>query len=173
MPNWLQRVLFLRLVPMSAIRRAALKAGLEREFDYLDSDELRFRLWRCVQWRLLRSGKLWLVTGLMTGLLVLATVGFGAAQVWRLVRVLFLPTLIGLALVGGLIGGVMGLLINHVLRVDMRRLFREGLCAEGIPVCMACGYNLTGNASGTCPECGAAVVSVTGSSVAAPPTKAV
>ena len=27
-----------------------------------------------------------------------------------------------------------------------------------LALCLTCGYNLTGNTSGTCPECGAAVV---------------
>jgi len=34
-----------------------------------------------------------------------------------------------------------------------RRLWRV-LADEGIPCCTSCGYNLTGNVSGICPECG-------------------
>ncbi len=34
---------------------------------------------------------------------------------------------------------------RHILRV-----LREDLAARGIPVCVACGYNLTGNVSGRC-----------------------
>ncbi len=42
-------------------------------------------------------------------------------------------------------------------RRDIRRLLRAQLAKKGIPVCIPCGYDLTGNVSGTCPECGTAV----------------
>ncbi|HRX84484.1 MAG TPA: hypothetical protein P5572_05635 [Phycisphaerae bacterium] len=35
-----------------------------------------------------------------------------------------------------------------------RRRIREELRLRGLPTCTACGYDLTGNASGICPECG-------------------
>ncbi len=31
---------------------------------------------------------------------------------------------------------------------------RKAMNAEGIPVCLECGYDLTRNCSGICPECG-------------------
>ena len=37
---------------------------------------------------------------------------------------------------------------------DIRRRLRAQLARKGIAVCVPCGYNLTGNESGTCPECG-------------------
>jgi hypothetical protein len=33
----------------------------------------------------------------------------------------------------------------------LRRRWRE----TGLPICRGCGYDLTGNVSGVCPECGA------------------
>jgi len=39
-------------------------------------------------------------------------------------------------------------------RRDIRRRLRTQLTKKGIPICIPCGYNLTGNESGTCPECG-------------------
>ena len=42
-------------------------------------------------------------------------------------------------------------------RRDIRRRLRAQLAKKGIPVCIPCGYNLTGNESGVCPECGCAV----------------
>ena len=38
-------------------------------------------------------------------------------------------------------------------RITRRRRMRTGLCRS-------CGYNLTGNTSGVCPECGAAITTV-------------
>jgi predicted RNA-binding Zn-ribbon protein involved in translation (DUF1610 family) len=40
------------------------------------------------------------------------------------------------------------------IRRSVRRRVREELNTRGLPVCTACGYNLTGNVTGTCPECG-------------------
>ena len=39
-------------------------------------------------------------------------------------------------------------------RQDIRRRLRAQLASKGIPICIPCGYNLTGNVSGVCPECG-------------------
>ncbi len=37
---------------------------------------------------------------------------------------------------------------------DIRRRLRAELAEKGVPICVPCGYNLTGNVSGVCPECG-------------------
>ncbi len=42
-------------------------------------------------------------------------------------------------------------------RRDIRHRLRAQLAKKGIPVCIPCGYNLTGNESGVCPECGTAM----------------
>ncbi len=47
-------------------------------------------------------------------------------------------------------------------RRDVRRRLRAQLSKKGIPVCIPCGYDLTGNVSGTCPECGATTDPETG-----------
>ncbi len=39
-------------------------------------------------------------------------------------------------------------------RRPLRIHIRQALSQRGIPLCLGCGYNLTGNVSGTCPECG-------------------
>ncbi len=39
-------------------------------------------------------------------------------------------------------------------REDIRRRLRTELVRKSIPVCIPCGYNLKGNVSGICPECG-------------------
>jgi len=42
-------------------------------------------------------------------------------------------------------------------RRAIRRELRVQLKKRGIPICIPCGYDLTGNVSGVCPECGAAI----------------
>ena len=41
-----------------------------------------------------------------------------------------------------------------IARSTMRRALREELLRRGIPICINCAYDLTGNVSGRCPECG-------------------
>jgi predicted amidophosphoribosyltransferase len=45
----------------------------------------------------------------------------------------------------------MGLWLN---RKRIQRSLRQQLLTAGIPICIACGYDLTANESGRCPECG-------------------
>lgn len=45
-----------------------------------------------------------------------------------------------------------------LLRTAMRQYFWQELARRGKPICVCCGYNLTGNESGVCPECGSAIV---------------
>ena len=42
------------------------------------------------------------------------------------------------------------------LRSQIRRHTRARLKGMGTPICVPCGYDLTGNTNGICPECGAA-----------------
>ncbi len=45
------------------------------------------------------------------------------------------------------------LVATWLWRRRFRRFLRERLIVLGVPVCINCGYNLTGNESGKCPEC--------------------
>jgi len=57
-------------------------------------------------------------------------------------------------LIGGVIGGALGGRVGRRKRVKhMREVLRE----FGIVLCLKCGYDLTGNESGVCPECGTSV----------------
>ena len=44
-----------------------------------------------------------------------------------------------------------------VTRRRIHRRLREKLVGLGIPTCMRCCYDLTGDTSGTCPECGSKI----------------
>ena len=44
--------------------------------------------------------------------------------------------------------------LPYLWRKPMRRMIREELKSMGIHICVHCGYSLTGNVSGVCPECG-------------------
>lgn len=41
-----------------------------------------------------------------------------------------------------------------IVREKIRRNLRKGLIARGYWLCLSCGYDLTGNVSGCCTECG-------------------
>jgi len=41
-------------------------------------------------------------------------------------------------------------------------ILRKRRESPSVPLCSRCGYNLTANTSGTCPECGAAILTNTG-----------
>ena len=45
-------------------------------------------------------------------------------------------------------------MLPWAFRHRARRSLRIQLRERGEPICISCGYNLTGNVSGTCPECG-------------------
>ncbi len=97
----------------------------------------------------------------LIGYTVLA--GLAVAGVLVLIRrwIMFPSSLFG-GIVGAVTAGTGAIAMNWYWRHRYRRFLRERLSASGIPICVKCGYDLTGNESGTCPECGreAAVTSV-------------
>jgi hypothetical protein len=58
------------------------------------------------------------------------------------------------ALAGAVGGGLAFILMSWFLRARVRRSLRQQLFERGVPICVVCGYDLTGNESGVCPECG-------------------
>ena len=58
----------------------------------------------------------------------------------------------------GMVAGLCGALaLRRFVHKPLQLSIRRALVERGLPVCIACGYNLTGNVSGVCPECGTAV----------------
>ena len=54
------------------------------------------------------------------------------------------------------------LLTSYFVARLLLRWLRWKTCYEQVPVCNRCGYNLTGNTSGICPECGSPRSKITG-----------
>jgi hypothetical protein len=52
--------------------------------------------------------------------------------------------------------GLLPFVINRMTSRVRRYKLRHWLWAHGYPTCLKCGYNLTGNQSSQCPECGTA-----------------
>lgn len=56
------------------------------------------------------------------------------------------------------LGSVLSGFIAYLLLCQrIRKGLRRDLRVEGVMLCIPCGYDLTGNQSGVCPECGKAV----------------
>ena len=58
-------------------------------------------------------------------------------------------------LVTGIVAWIVAVFVI-VPRNKIRREFRVCLREQGVRICISCGYSLTGNTSGVCPECGRA-----------------
>ena len=46
----------------------------------------------------------------------------------------------------------------YLVKRDIHRSLWKQLADLGVPCCLECGYDLTGNVSGVCPECGIPVL---------------
>jgi hypothetical protein len=60
-----------------------------------------------------------------------------------------------------LLGAMAGVILRGFTQQSFQRFVRSELIARGIRVCVRCGYCLTGNTSGVCPECGTSVAPAT------------
>ncbi len=92
--------------------------------------------------------------------------GFGGAVFGLVLVVFLLPELrrhvpLPNAAVGGIVGAVVGsccmVLMQRIVHKPLQKAIRRALVERGIPVCVNCGYDLRGNVSGVCPECGKAI----------------
>ena len=81
--------------------------------------------------------------GLAFGVLEALVTSIGAADFWRLARLHFAQ--FGFAC--PFLGGILGYIVARRIDRRHRKRLAEGHCCH-------CGYNLTGNVSGVCPECG-------------------
>jgi MFS family permease len=75
---------------------------------------------------------------------------YGGGFSSRIVRRAFEPPYsesLSLGIVAGIAGAALGLLVRRIAAMPYIRRARQGLC-------MGCGYDLKGNTTGVCPECG-------------------
>jgi hypothetical protein len=130
---------------------------LPREILFIDSAEERFRVQRCAGKALLRQRSTWIafiaycvvssVLDLTLRELIIADTYGGR---WPVVDV-------GTAIISRLvIPFSLAPLLFLWLRRWMRVYLREYLNDHGMPICRNCGYDLRGDVSGTCSECGTA-----------------
>ena len=86
-------------------------------------------------------------------LLVFSMTAFSLTMVvWMLLGPRLSSELLGLGIVLGTCGGAIGL--GFIIARDVYTSCRWRLVEDGTPYCHNCDYNLTGNESGICPECG-------------------
>lgn len=101
------------------------------------------------------------------GFLVVEIVLLGWCKLWAVSHPFFVSLVV--IMPSGLIVSLGPLLI---VRSRARRRLRRELYARGIPICVACGYDLRGQTESRCPECGAQFTPVTGKDSKKPPTRA-
>ena len=126
------------------------RSRLFPELNLLETKAERRKVHRRALKRLRRRPRFWIN-------LTLALVSLGATAI---LAVLWLerwfPMLHGNTggIAVGIIGGTFGVTFQYVFRKPLRKQMRLELAAMGIPVCIACGYDLRGQREPRCPECG-------------------
>lgn len=108
------------------------------------------RLWRTAYVPVLKSPRYWLIAlatqiGAQVAIVVPISRLARAHGVYRPWMQWAMPCLLAIMAV---------FVIIWLVRGRITRNLREELNNHSLPTCMPCGYNLTGNTSGTCPECG-------------------
>jgi hypothetical protein len=91
--------------------------------------------------------------------------GTGLLYAWIQLNASLAPDLLGSGIPYGVgvtlacavvigIGALQVMVVVWDVRRRVRPRLREMLSGQGAAICSACGYDLTGNISGVCPECG-------------------
>ncbi len=122
------------------------------ELARVDASDRR-KLYRAAFRPVLRSWRYW---GIALALQAVAQVAFrmaGAELAYWLPdyarEIRFLAPAVG----AGIAGGVTVWLVQQRIKHNLRLLLNK----RGLPTCVPCGYDLTGNVSGACPECGTTI----------------
>ncbi|MFG0253186.1 MAG: hypothetical protein ACF8NJ_09965 [Phycisphaerales bacterium JB038] len=103
------------------------------------------------QFRVDQAGRMRLLTiGAGVFMALVAAFAMDRLRAWGLSFWGSLLVLIALGTVLGTVGSIVFLHRPYI------RWVRRYLCAQGIPVCLKCGYDLRARTEARCPECGAA-----------------
>ena len=116
----------------------------------VESGSAQDALWSAAYRPVLRSPAYWLIA-LVTHVAAQIVIGVPFARLARHWGFYSQPVGFMLPSVVAVLAVV---LIVWLVRRRITRNLREELTKQGMPTCVKCGYNLTGNVSGTCPECG-------------------
>ncbi|MHC5112286.1 MAG: hypothetical protein ACYTHJ_20710 [Planctomycetota bacterium] len=99
----------------------------------------------------------WRRFGLLTHTVLGANAGSGSILAFIIVPVFvvraFVNEEVAMVVMGFAIFFVVAYVLNRA-RFEVQTRLRMKLYASGVPLCIACAYDLTGNTSGVCPECG-------------------
>ena len=120
------------------------------ELNHLDDDQKRGLIARCVDWRI--RAKLF-GRSLLVGLFF-AGVAMGIIAQWT-------PWQFTLAAGSCVLAGAFVLWFQFEflrIRSALRAHLKQALQGQRLPVCLSCGYNLTGTTGDRCSECGASVI---------------
>jgi hypothetical protein len=131
-------------------RRRSARLSLFPELRLFEDRKVRSQAFRQARNRVLLERGRWL---LILACIVTSGICAGLLGFWMKTQLgLRTPWLNGAL---GAIAGAATVWVAHFLfRRPVQRHLRERLRALGVPVCLVCGYNLRGNLSGRCPECG-------------------
>jgi hypothetical protein len=136
--------------PSTGLRtRKSLYVRLYPELAVLDSAEERARVLRASNTEVLRGHKRQILGVACIACLLLLSLCYFLSK-----------TRMGLAfapIAAAFLAWAAILAIFWILHKPIRRSLRRQLRQQGVPICVECGYDLQGNESGRCPECGTPV----------------
>jgi hypothetical protein len=119
----------------------------------VDAGPARRQLWLSAYGPVLGNRTYWLIAGAVQ---VVAQIVLTVPLTQYARRAGFYGPAIGWGL-PVLVAALACVVIIWLVRRWITRSLREELNRRGLPTCLACGYDLTGNVSGTCPECGTTI----------------
>ena len=125
----------------------SLKSRLFPELEQCRSADERAAAWKSAQRRINAHRPYWIVFFILLigGLMFPFVLPMLGVPVERRGLLRGINLLVVILLSGG---------VSLMFRSKIRRWLREYLATIGIPVCVNCGYNLTGLTEARCPECG-------------------
>ena len=119
---------------------------LDRLPDKPAQDELYGKVWGVI----MRRPSFWITMVIAPGVLAL----FLALSLIYLRRWLPISSSMIGAINGAIVGGLSMVMAQVLLRNPIQKEIRRQMNIADIPTCMRCGYDLQGNETGRCPECG-------------------